>query len=234
VKERGAKRLKMVVGHHGLKRRDEPRPLAALVAEDLQRVMAVRDAVGPDVPIFLDGNCSLDPYHARWLAERVEDLGIGFFEEPLVENDPRRLADLRRQVRVPLAGGQNEGLIHRFRDLIMAEALDVMQPNVVIGGGFTQGLRIAGLADAFNQPIANGGAWAHHNMHLHAGIANGGLVEYHHLATLVTERIFGPLPRPDADGWLHPSDAPGLGFTPDPDAVRELAKHPTSRGAGKA
>jgi L-alanine-DL-glutamate epimerase-like enolase superfamily enzyme len=230
---RGATRLKMVVGHHAMQRRDEPRPVDAILREDLARIRAVRDAAGPDVPIYLDANCSLDPLSARWLAERVAELNIGFFEEPVMENDPARLAWLRRQVRVPLAAGQNEGLLHRFRALVEAQSVDVLQPNVAIGGGFTQCLRAAGLAAAFNQPIANGGAWTHHNMHLHGGLANGGLVEYHHLAVLVTERLFGPLPRPEA-GWITLPEAPGLGFSPDPDALRDLAKAPTSRGKGKA
>jgi L-alanine-DL-glutamate epimerase-like enolase superfamily enzyme len=230
---RGATRLKMVVGHHAMQRRDEPRPVDAILREDISRIRAVRDAAGPEVPIYLDANCSLDPLSARWLAERVAELNIGFFEEPLMENDAAQLAWLRRQVRVPLAAGQNEGLLHRFRALVEAQAVDVLQPNVAIGGGFTQCLRAAGLAAAFNQPIANGGAWTHHNMHLHAGLANGGLVEYHHLAVLVTERLFGPLPRPEA-GWITLPEAPGLGFSPDPDALRELGKAPTSRGKGKA
>jgi L-alanine-DL-glutamate epimerase-like enolase superfamily enzyme len=231
--DRGATRLKMVVGHHAQQRRDEPRPIAEVLSEDLRRVRAVRDAVGPDVPIYLDANCSLDPYHARWLAERVAELNIGFFEEPLMENDAEQLALLRRQVRVPLAAGQNEGLLHRFRALVAAQAVDVLQPNVAIGGGITQCLRAAGLAAAFNQPIANGGAWTHHNMHFHAGIANGGLVEYHHLAVLVTEQVFGPLARPEG-GWLTLPDSPGFGFAPDPARVVELARAPTSRGKGKA
>lgn len=233
IAERGATRLKMVVGHHAQQRRDEPRPVMDVLREDLARVRAVREAAGPDVPIFLDANCSLDPYHARWIAERVGDLNIGFFEEPLMENDPVQLATLRSQVRVPLAAGQNEGLLHRFRALVAAGAVDVLQPNVAIGGGFTQCLKAAGMAAAFNLPIANGGAWTHHNMHLHAGLANGGLVEYHHLAVLVTERLFGPLPRPE-NGWITLPEVPGLGFSPDPDALRELARAPTSRGKGKA
>jgi L-alanine-DL-glutamate epimerase-like enolase superfamily enzyme len=111
--------------------------------------------------------------------------------------------------------------------------VDIIQPNVVIGGGFTQCARVAGMASAFNMPMANGGAWTHHNMHLHAGLANGGLVEYHYPAVKVCEAIFGPLPAPK-DGWLELPAAPGLGFEPNPDAVKELSRLPTSRGRGKA
>ncbi|MDB5860668.1 MAG: mandelate racemase, partial [Ramlibacter sp.] len=54
--ERGFKRLKMTVGHHGLQRRDEPRPLADVIAEDVKRIEAVREAVGPEVQIYIDAN----------------------------------------------------------------------------------------------------------------------------------------------------------------------------------
>ena len=94
-------------------------------------------------------------------------------------------------------------------------------------------MRIAGLASAYNVPMANGGAWAHFNMHLHAGLAHGGLVEYHYPAVKVCEAIYGSLPAP-LDGYLELPMRPGLGFEPVADNVRELAKRPTSHGKGKA
>lgn len=171
---RGHKRLKMVVGHHGLQRRDEPRPLEEVIAEDARRVRAVRDTVGKEVDLHVDANCSLDVFHAARLARSLEEFDLSFFEEPVKENDIPSLLSLRKQTRIPLAAGQNEGLAWRFRDLMAARCIDIAQPNVVIGGGFTQCLRIAGMASAFNLPIANGGAWPFHNMHLHAGLAHGG------------------------------------------------------------
>lgn len=230
---RGHKRLKMVVGHHGLQRRDEPRPLDQVIAEDVQRVRAVRDAVGAEVDLHVDANCSLDSFHATRLARSLEAFDISFFEEPVKENDIPSLLALKRDTRIPLAAGQNEGLAWRFRDLMAARAIDLAQPNVVISGGFTQCVRIAGMAAAFNLPLANGGAWAHHNMHLHGGLANGGLVEYHYPAVKVCEAIYGPLPAP-VDGWLALPETPGLGIEPQADLVTELAKRPTSRGKGKA
>jgi L-alanine-DL-glutamate epimerase-like enolase superfamily enzyme len=230
---RGHKRLKMVVGQHALQRRDEPRLIEDVIAEDARRVRAVREAVGMEVDLHVDANCSLDGFHAAKLARSLEELEPSFFEEPVRENDIPSLLQLRKQTRIPLAAGQNEGLAWRFRDLIASRAVDIIQPNVVIGGGFTQCQRIAGMASAFNLPMANGGAWAHHNMHLHAGLANGGLVEYHFAAVKVCEAIYGPLPEPEA-GWLALPDKPGLGFEPDPGRVKELKKRPTSRGKGKA
>lgn len=230
---RGHQRLKMVVGPHALQRRDEPRPIDQVIAEDARRVRAVRDAVGAEVDLHVDANCSLDSFHAARLARALEEFDLSFFEEPVKENDIGSLRKLKAQTRLPLAAGQNEGLAWRFRDLIASGAVDIIQPNVVIGGGYTQCVRIAALASAFNLPMANGGAWAHHNMHLHAGVANGGLVEYHVPAVKVCEAIFGPLPAP-VEGWLDLPEAPGLGLVPDAHRVAELARRQTSRGRGKA
>jgi L-alanine-DL-glutamate epimerase-like enolase superfamily enzyme len=230
---RGFKRLKMTVGHHALQRRDEPRPLAEVIAEDVKRIEAVRAAVGDDVQIFIDANCSLDYFHAAKLAQRIEDLGVAFFEEPVSQNDIPNLVKLRGKTRIPLAAGQNEGLASRFRDMLVAQAVDVVQPNACITGGYTQCLRIAGMAAAFNTQFANGGAWPHHNMHLHAGLANGSLVEYHSVAVEVCKQVFDGLPEPQA-GLLALPETPGLGFRPNRDRVAELARRPGSRGVGKA
>jgi L-alanine-DL-glutamate epimerase-like enolase superfamily enzyme len=230
---RGFKRLKMTVGHHGLQRRDEPRPLGEVIAEDVQRIRAVREAVGPDVEIYIDANCSLDYFHAQALAQRIEPYGITFFEEPVSQNDIPNLVKLRAKTSIPLAAGQNEGLSSRFRDLLVAQAVDVVQPNACITGGFTQCGRIAGMAAAFNTRFANGGAWPHHNMHLHAGLANGSLVEYHSVAVDCCKLVFDGLPEP-TDGWLTLPETPGLGFEPNRERLAELAQRPGSRGAGKA
>jgi len=231
--QQGFERLKMTVGGHALARRDEPRPIDEVIAEDVRRVAAVREAVGPDVKLYVDANCGLDLFHATELARRIEPYGISFFEEPLTQNDVRQMAQLRSRTSIPLACGQNEGLAFRFRDLLMAQAADVLQPNVAISGGYSQCLKIAGMAHAFNVPIDNGGAWPFHNMHLHAGVANGGMVEYHYVAVQMLRQIFDGLPEPK-DGWLTLPERAGLGFAPDPARVRDLARRPLSGGKGKA
>ena len=218
----GYRRLKMVVGHEALRRR-EARALSEVIREDAARVRAVREAVGPDVELYIDANCSLDLYHATRLAEMVKPYGISFFEEPITQNDALQMAELRRATGMPLACGQNEGLIFRFRDLLLQQAVDYLQPNVVSSGGFTQCAKIAGLGAAFNVPLANGGAWPYHNMHLQAGLANGGLVEMHYLAVELCKKIYSGLPEPQ-DGSLTLPDTPGLGFEPDREAVAEIAK----------
>jgi len=227
----GFKRLKMTVGNDALRNRDQ-RPLMDVIREDAARVTAVREAVGPDVELFIDGNCNLDLYHATKLVEMIKPLNISFFEEPLTQNDVRGMAQLRRATGMALACGQNEGLSFRFRDLLAAEAIDYAQPNVAITGGFSQCVKIAGLAAAFNVSVANGGAWGFHNMHLQAGVSNGTLVEHHFLAVELCKQIYRGLPEPK-DGTFTMTEAPGLGFEPNRDAIREIAKLPLSRGRGK-
>ena len=117
---RGHRRLKMVVGHHALQRRDEPRPIDELIREDAARVRAVREAVGPDVAIYIDANCSLDAHSALKLARALEHCDIAFFEEPVTQNDAQVMRQMRNTQSIPISGGQNEGLAWRFRELLEA------------------------------------------------------------------------------------------------------------------
>jgi L-rhamnonate dehydratase len=69
-------------------------------------------------------------------------------------------------------------------------------------------------------------------MHLHAGLANGGMVEYHYLAVELCRQLYRDLPTPEA-GWLTLPETPGLGFEPDRDRIRDIAKLPLSGGNAK-
>ena len=111
--QQGYRRLKMVVGHQALERR-EAKPLSAVIEADAARVQAVRETVGRDIELYIDANCSLDLHHATRLAEMVKPYGITFFEEPITQNDVLQMSQLRRATGMPLACGQNEGLIFRF------------------------------------------------------------------------------------------------------------------------
>jgi L-alanine-DL-glutamate epimerase-like enolase superfamily enzyme len=231
--EQGFDRLKMTVGSHALSRRDEPRDIGQVILRDIERVRAVRQAVGERVELYVDANCGLDGLHARALALELKATGVKFFEEPIANNDVIQLRQLRHATGMPIAAGQNEGQIVRFREMLLAQAIDVAQPNVCISGGYTQSIRIAALARAFGVPIDNGGAWPFHNMHLHAGLACGGMVEHHVVAVEVLKQIYDDLPVPVA-GWLQLPDQPGLGFEPNLGRIQSLALHPLSAGKGKA
>jgi L-alanine-DL-glutamate epimerase-like enolase superfamily enzyme len=210
----------MVVGQGALARRDA-KPLTQVVDEDIARVRAVREAVGEGAFLYIDGNCNFDYPSAERLTRGIAPYRITFFEEPFIQNDIALMAELRRRTGVSVTAGQNEGMAFRFRDMMMAGAVDYVQPNVMITGGFTQTLKICGMAQAFAIGIANGGAGALQNMHVHAGLSNGGFCEWHLPFMGLCRRIYKNMPEPKA-GKLAIPDAPGLGFEPDRDAIRAI------------
>lgn len=218
---RGFRSVKMQVGRPGLDDRKPHPTLREIIREDAARVRAVRDAVGDGVEIAIDAGCRLDLYHAVELARMCEPLGVAFFEEPIMQNDVRLLAQMRRRTSIALTAGQNEGLAYRFRDMLLHEAVDLVQPNVIITGGITQCVKIAGMAAAFNVPISNGGGCPFHNMHLQAGVSNGTAIEWQFNAVGACKAYFDDLPEP-VDGWITMPEEPGLGLHPNTDAVREL------------
>lgn len=188
--------------------------------EDARRIRAVRQAIGDDIELLIDANCGFGPEEALMLARAVEDCHLTWFEEPLSVNDPEAMADLRRRVPVPLAAGQMDPDRWRHRALIQQRAVDYIQPNVCYSGGFTETLKIAHIAQAYNLAIANGGGWPIFNMHVQAGLANGGRVEYHYGMWQAGKRLFKGTPDPEGSRMTIP-EAPGLGFEPDREALRD-------------
>lgn len=196
--------LKMVVG-------SEPK---RTWKDDVRRVQSARDAIGPDIDLMIDANCYFNPHDARMLAEGIRECRVKWFEEPMQQNDARALADLRRITGVPVAAGQMEGHRWRYRELIVHQAVDVIQPNVLYNGGYTESAKVAHMAQAFNLPMSNGGGWPIFNMHLLAGMMNGGPVEFHYGMWMTGKRFFHGTPDPQ-NGRLEIPKAPGLGFTPN-------------------
>jgi L-alanine-DL-glutamate epimerase-like enolase superfamily enzyme len=218
---RGFKAIKIQVGRPGLDQRNGQYDLNDIVLEDTRRVAAIRDTVGDGIEIAIDGSCRFDLAHAVALAERVKTLGVGWYEEPVLENDVRLMADLRKRTSIAVSAGQNEGRAYRFRDMLLHKAVDVIQPNVTVAGGITQCAKIAGLAAAFNTPIASGGGGCpYHNMHVQAGSANGTKLEYQTSSAKACEALFKGYPRIEK-GTLMLPETPGLGFDPDFDSIAE-------------
>jgi L-alanine-DL-glutamate epimerase-like enolase superfamily enzyme len=102
----------------------------------------------------------------------------------------------------------------------------------VICGGLTVGQKVAALAQAQQVQLANGGAFPFHNMHLHGGLANGGLVEWHLISVEMGRAVFTDLPEREGDVLRLP-ETPGLGFGVDMAALKEWAGRPLSKGRGK-
>lgn len=206
---KGVKRLKMVVGVH-----------EGGWQEDARRVSAVREAIGSDIELMIDANYKFSPVDAKQLCRAIEDCNLTWFEEPLYANDPKALAELRRETRIPLAAGQMEGSRWRYRSFLDHGSLDILQPNVCYNGGYTETLKVASMAQAHNMLIANGGGWPLHNLHTMAGLMNGWRVEFHLGMQATGELLFKDPPKPDGN-IVRVSKKPGLGLEPNIDALKD-------------
>jgi L-rhamnonate dehydratase len=205
----GNRHLKNTVG-----RQNVPDP-----ADDYLRMKAMREAVGPDIKLAMDGNARMTVAQAVKLCRMTEELDISFLEEPIIDNDPIQLRELRGKTSIPIAAAEN----HKYsaRDLLVNEAVDILQPNVTNDGGYTAGLRIGMLAQAFGRPLSHGNGSGPHNIALQAGLSNGALVEYHFHKWMAYNAIFENVPQPE-DGFLTVSQEPGLGLNPKPGLIKEF------------
>ncbi|MBI2171017.1 MAG: mandelate racemase/muconate lactonizing enzyme family protein [Chloroflexi bacterium] len=218
----GQSRLKMVVAA-APNEEIFGRPSDERIAEDIARVAAVRGAIGPKVELMVDANKNASLTQALQLARGMEPYNLTWFEDPLLQADPRLMAQLRQKSSIPLAAGSTgtSDLLY-FREYLLHNSVDYLQPNVRDIGGYTGGLKAAAVAQAFNIQIQMGGNWPHINMHLHGGAPNGGRVEFHWQGWHVVEVLFDGAP-PPTNGWVTLPEALGLGFTPKEGIVREYA-----------
>lgn len=111
------------------------------VEDDLRTVSAIRSAVGPGVRIMVDANHAYNAAVARRLIRALEEYDVFWVEEPISPEDLEGYAELRAMGSpLLIAGGENEFTRHGFWPWITRRALDVLQPDIAAGGGFT-GLR---------------------------------------------------------------------------------------------
>jgi L-alanine-DL-glutamate epimerase-like enolase superfamily enzyme len=94
---------------------------------------------------------------------------------------------------------------------------------VLFVGGYTEGVKVAGMAQAFNIPVANGGGWPHLNAHLIAGVANGYRVEFHVPIWAASEQIYRNPFKPER-GMVTLPDVPGLGLEPNEEILRDTCE----------
>jgi L-alanine-DL-glutamate epimerase-like enolase superfamily enzyme len=185
---------------------------------DAERMIALREALGPDVMLMMDAGKNMTFHDALRLCKLCEPYHIEFFEEPVVGNDPRQLANLRRQTTIPMAANPF-GMRDVYREFLANEIVDFVQPNVA-QIGITESKAIADMALAFNRPISNGNGSGPHNMHLQAGMPNGWGVEFHYRHWMVYRAVYQDLPEP-ADGLLTLPETPGLALDPRPEVMEE-------------
>jgi D-galactarolactone cycloisomerase len=116
---------------------------------DEKRVRVLREAIG-DAELMVDMNCGYDYPDALCVGRMLTDYDVYWYEEPLSPYDVDGLMDLRRELDVPIATGENEYTKWGFRDLFEERAVDYVMPDVMRCGGITELKKITSLAEAFN------------------------------------------------------------------------------------
>jgi len=228
--ERGARGHKL---HQLTQRRaffDEDVPVTA----DIDLCERVRDAAGPDFPLFLDSAWAYDYGEAVRVGRAIEQLGYGWYEDPLPADDLYGYVRLKQQLHIPIMATEiTGGGLTALAPWVVEKATDYLRGDVVLKGGITGMLKIAHLAEAFHLPCEVHDAYNSLNnlatLHLVMALANcewyevlvphaPGRHDLDHLSYGLTE----PIPI-DAAGYATVPDRPGLGIDLDEDLLRSTA-----------
>jgi len=133
--DQGFRAVKMKIGLGSLKR-------------DIERIAAVKAAVGSDVQLMVDANHCYNVPTAIVLGRELEKMGIYWFEEPISPEDIEGYVEVSRTLDIAIAGGENDSTRFGFRELITRRAMDIIQPDVCAAGGLTECKKIAAMASA--------------------------------------------------------------------------------------
>ncbi len=209
--------------------------------DDLAVIKAIRDDIGNSIELMVDCNQgwrmpwdTATPWnidHATAVALVLESYGVYWMEEPLHRGNYEGMAELRKRVKIRIAGGELTREPYEFRELLQRGCFDVFQPDAVC----TQG--ITGLAKFAREVAAAGKIFTPHtwgngigvmaNLHLTAGTVGAPFIEFPfdppEWSTARRDYIMTETIEADGEGWIHLSDQPGLGFTVNDDVLRKTA-----------
>jgi galactonate dehydratase len=193
----------------------------------LALVRAVRETVGDDVDLLIEGHDRFSVTTAIRIGRRLADVNPMWFETPVMSTDIAATVEVARAIDVPVAVGERYKSLNQFLDLMAHRAVDIVQPEPVNIGGITGSLKAAAIAEAgeafvaFHQAKSPLGTAI--NAHLHSSIPNFLIQEcFDDFLVPWAHEILHGVPRV-RDGYLVPPDAPGIGITLDED---EVARHP--------
>lgn len=195
--ERGAGGVKIKVGR-------------ADMDEDVARVLAVRQAIGPETPFMVDANYALDVDRAIAAAKAFAPAGLTWFEEPIIPDDYDGFARIAEATEMPLAMGENLHTIHEVEQAVARSRLTYLQPDAGNCGGITGWLRAARLAaDHGIVPCSHGMQELH--VSLLSGLPRSGWLEVHSFPI----DAYTTRPLVMEDGMARAPDVPGTGVVFD-------------------
>ena len=192
--------------------------------EDIARMEIVREIIGPDNDLMIDVNRAWDLKTAIEGARLLEPLEPVWLEEPVRWIDDRReLKLLAQQTNIPLSGGESEITSYGCRAMIEEQAIQILQFDCTMFGGFTEGRKLAALCELNHIDVA-----PHHDCFIHAPLVAG--TPAGRIVESFTDPERDPLqaelyenPPHIADGWLTLNEEPGLGLTLSESAITKFA-----------
>ena len=208
-------------GHQGFKAKAGGVPLA----EDMERLALVREVIGHDKDLMVDVNRGWDLATAIEGARLLEPLKPRWLEEPVRWADDRReLKLLARHTQIPLSAGESELTSYGCRALLEEQAIQILQFDCTMMGGFTEGRKLSALCELNNVQVA-----PHHDCFIHAHVVAaspaGCIVES------FTDPERDPLqaelfedPPKIAKGMLTLKEQPGLGLTLSEAALKKFGE----------
>jgi L-alanine-DL-glutamate epimerase-like enolase superfamily enzyme len=191
---KGFRAIKMKVGRRRL-------------AEDVEKVAAMRKFLGPDIPLMVDANMRWTADEAVRAARAFAEYDIFWLEEPTIPEDVVGHARVVREGGVPVATGENLHSLHEFQQMIAGGGVTFPEPDVTNCGGVTVFMKVAHLAEAHNLPVTSHGA---HDVtvHLLAAAPNRSYLEAHGFGL---DRFIAE-PLQIVDGFATAPERPGHGI----------------------
>ncbi len=216
VEETGAGAIKFRLGGRMSNNRD------SLPGRSEALIPLVRETFGPDMTLYADSNSSYDVPHAVRLGRMMEEYEYGFFEEPCPFDHLWETKQVADELEIPVAGGEQEFSLRRFRWAIENRAVDVVQPDLHYFGGYLRCTRVARMAEAAGMPctvhMSGSGLGYLHVVHFASYIPNPGP----HQEFKGTNSI--PMHCDTSslqceNGVIRVPSGPGFGISIDPDYV---------------
>ena len=194
------------------------------IKEDSKRLEIIRDEIGSQKDLMIDVNRAWDLKTAIVGVNEFKKFKPTWIEEPVRwEDDRRNLKLLSKRTDIPLSGGESEITIYGCRSMIEEDAIQILQFDCTMFGGFTNGKKLSALCEINHIDIA-----PHHDCYIHAPLVasspSGRIVEsFDNERDPLQSELFENVHKM-SNGWIYLNENPGLGFEISETALKKFGK----------